>query len=410
MASNQLYTIAMITNESARVLSNNIVLARLANRDYDSEFGVPGKKIGQTLSVRKPPRYKAVRDMVVNIQAETDTYTNITYTNPYQVAIDLDSAELLYSFDDFAGRIVKPAMVQLANLVDSDGLTVLANNTFMNVGTPGTAITTSSALTARQAVLAAKTALDRNAAPIDDLRHFITDSSFNNVLADSASTIFNPQSEIGSIWKSGKFGEFGGFSCYMDQQTPAFTVGTFTGTITTQTTGTVQTGSVINLAGFTAGGLNVGDTFTVAGVYGVNPQSYQTQSWLQPFTVTTAFTESGGVAAVSVTPAVVATGPFQNVSQAIPNSAAVTVLGASGTATQLALGFHRDAILFANSNLPLPTGGTEKAYDAVDPETKLGVRVTQQWDIRTSQHIIRFDCMAAWAPLYNQLAAKVYTI
>ena len=71
MASNQLLTSSMITAESARVLGNNLVLAKCVNRDYDDDFAIKGAKIGQSLNVRKPARYATRVGAVVDIQAQT---------------------------------------------------------------------------------------------------------------------------------------------------------------------------------------------------------------------------------------------------------------------------------------------------------------------------------------------------
>ena len=416
MAANSLYTISMVTVDNVRNLSNNIVLARLANRDYDSEFERGTQKIGTTLSVRKPPRYRTVQDIVANIQAEVDTVATITYANPYNITVALNSVELGYSFEQFKKRISEPSTLNIANTIDQIGLNLVTNYAFMYAGAPGTALTSalpaSAPASALLALQNAKVNLDRNLAPVDfGSRHCIVDPVMEATLNGSAATIFNPQTDIGDIWKSGKFTRYAGFEVYMNQQVPVHKYGTYTGTITTQTSGTAQTGSTINIAGLTGtSGLNVGDIFTVAGVNGVNAQTGQIQSWPQPFTVTAAFSTSSATQAVSVSPSVIASGAFQNVSQAIPNSANVTVVGASGVSSQLAFAFHRDAILFTNTALPDPEPGTGAiGASMTEPETGLTISSTRFYNGILRQHFFRSDVMAAWAPLYPQLSSVIYT-
>ena len=411
MASNSLLTIAMITAESARILSNNLTLARTVNRDYDDEFAIKGAKIGQTLSVRKPARYNIRVGSVVDIQAQTETYAQLTFTNPVGVDLAFTSQELTFSLDDFSQRVLKPAVVRVANQIDHDGFG-LVNQTFNYVGTPGTAITGSSTLDARTAILQSAARLYDNDAPVgSDELSFIHASAFNAVLAGTNATLFNPMKEISEIYIKGMQGDFGGFRHYLNQLTPAHTNGVYGGTPVANSV-TPQTGSSIITAGWTptTTSLNVGDVITFAGVYGVNPQTQQVYNWLQPFTITAqSVTDGSGNSTLQVSPSVVASGPFQNVSQAIPNNAAITVIGGSGVTSQQSIGFHRDAFMLATQELVVPTGGIEDGMFVKDPETDIGIRFVGQFDIRTGQHIRRLDAMYAWAVLYPQLCTRLFT-
>lgn len=409
--SNQLLTISMITEKSAIVLGNNLVLAKTVNRDYDEDFGVKGAKIGQTLNVRLPARYSVRSGTVVEIEAQTETYTPLVFTQPIGIDLAFTSQELTFSLDDFANRTLKPAITRIANEIDNRGF-ALVNSGFNYVGMPGTAITGSSTLDARTAVLQAAARLYDNDAPVgDENLHLINGSSFNAVLSGTNSSLFNPSREISEIYVKGMQGEFGGFQVYMDQLAPMHQVGVYGGSPTTQTSGSPQTGSSIVTAGWTATttSLNVGDIFTIAGVYAVNPQTKGVYSWLQPFTVTApTVTDGSGNSTISVSPSVVATGAFQNVSQAIPNSAAITVVGPTGTNSQQSIAYHKDAFMLANQDLVLPVG-VERADYVRDEMTGVGIRVVSQYDIRTNQHITRFDSMIAWATLYPQLMTRIFT-
>lgn len=408
MASNQLLTISMITAESARILGNNLVFAKCVNRDYDDDFAIKGAKIGQSLNVRKPARYATRTGAVVDIQAQTETYAPLTFVNPIGVDLSFTSQELTFSLDDFSKRVVKPSVIAIANSVDNLGF-ALVNQTYNYTGVPGTALTNS---TARTAVLNAASRLYDNDAPVGDGDlHFISSSGFNAVLSDSNASLFNPSTEISDIYVKGMQGVFGGFEHYMDQQVPVHTNGTYGGSPTMLTTGTPQQGSSLSTVGWTATStaLNVGDIFTIAGVFAVNPQSKQNYTWLQSFTVTAqTVTDGAGASTIQVSPAIVATGPFQNVSAAPATSAAIVVIGASTVTSQQAIGFHRDAFMLANQELVLPMG-VESASYVRDEQSKIGIRVVSQFDIRTNQHITRFDTMVAYAVLYPQLCTRVFT-
>lgn len=403
---NQLLTISMITNEAAMVLGNNTVLAKCVNRDYDQDFGVVGAKIGQTINIRRPVRPITRTGPVVDIQSAVETYSPLVFTNPIGVDYAFTSAEMTFSIDDFSNRFIKPAMVAIANQVDKLGFDLMSK-VYNLVGTPGTPLTTS---TARDAVLAAAAKLYENLAPVEDGNlHFINGSAFNAVLSGSNAALFNPQKEISDIYVKGFQGDFGGFRHYMDQLVLGHQNGVYGGT--PQVDGAGQTGAVLSTKGWTptTTSLNVGDVFTIDGVFMVNPQTRQNTGILQQFVVTAQTTTDGsGLSDIAISPAIVISGSFQNVTNAPADSATITVSGASTDFYSQSLGFHRDAFMLANKELVLPVG-VERAMYGTDPLSGIGIRVVQQYDVRNDQFITRFDTMVAWATLYEQLAVRLAT-
>ncbi len=406
--SNTLLTTSMITREAARVLSNELVLAKCANRSYDSEFAIAGAKIGQTLNVRKPVRPLVSAGPVANIQGANEEYAPLTFTDPYNVSYAFTSQEMLFSIDDFSNRFIKPAMIALANKIDAVGYSAIMNAIYNQVGTPGTAQTTA---TARDTVLQAAAKLYDNAAPVDDgLLHCINTPSFNAILSGSNASLFNPQREISEAYIKGMQGEFGGFKHYMSQNVPGHTVGVYGGTPLSNSV-TPQTGSSIVTDGWaTDTVLRAGDVVTFDGVYMVNPQTKMDIGVLQQFVLTSDVAADGaGNAVLNISPAIVTQGGTQNVTNGVANNKAITVVsGASGSSHNYSLAFHRDAIMCANKDLPLP-GGVAMADYVKDPMSGIGVRVVQQYDVRNDQFITRFDTQVAWAPLYAQLATRIAT-
>jgi hypothetical protein len=374
---NTLLTISMITNEAAMVLGNNIVLAKCVNRDYDQDFGVVGAKIGQTINIRRPVRPVTRTGPVVDIQSAVETYSPLVFSDPIGVDYAFTSYEMTFSIDDFSNRFIKPAMVAIANQVDKVGFDLM-NKVYNLVGTPGTPLTTS---TARDAVLAAAAKLYDNLAPVDDSNlHFINGSQFNAVLSGSNAALFNPQKEISDIYVKGFQGDFGGFRHYMDQLVQGHTNGTYGGTPLVNGGG--QTGASLVTDGWTptTTSLNVGDVFTIAGVFMVNGQTRQNTGILQQFTVTAqTVTSGGGASTIAISPAIVISGGFQNVTNAPADNAAITVAGASQDFYNQSLGFHKDAFMLANKELVLPVG-VERAMYGKDPQSNVGIRVVQQYD------------------------------
>jgi hypothetical protein len=194
----------------------------------------------------------------------------------------------------------------------------------------------------------------------------------------------------------------------MDQNAPSQTNGTYSGTPAVN--GLNQTGSSLITNGWGSGvsAMTAGTVFTIAGVFAVNPQTKATLGVLQQFVALTNTTDTTGSMTLTVSPSIVASGAFQNVSRAPTTGDLITVAGATGVTTQLSGAFHRDAFVMGVADLDVP-GGTDMAYRASDPQTGLSVRVIRDYNVVTDQWITRFDILFGFNTLYEQLACRIAT-
>ena len=413
MTANTLLTISMISKDAAMVLGNTLDLAKRVNRDFDSDFGVKSAQIGQTINVRRPIRPTVRTGSVVDIQAVTETYSPLSFTNPVGTDYALTSQELTFSVEDYFDKVVEPSVQRIASEIESQGQSLITKF-YGAVGTPGTALTGGASGTALPAITKALALLNKNLAPNEGGRKtLLNDPDFNAVLATSNLTYFHPGAEISKMYTSGYQGDFSSFRVFMNQLVQSHTNGTFGGTPVVASTvpanSTWGTSSTLSTSGWTSGAttLNAGDIFTIAGVYMVNAQTKQALATLQQFVVTTTVSDTSGAITATISPAIVTTGGFQNVSAAPQSGAAITMLGGSGVTTQNALAFDRDAIMLAAKELMPYSVGLGKT--TTDDQTKIPVRVQQMPDIRTNQEILRFDVMVAWATLYDQLGVRICT-
>ena len=413
MTANTLLTISMISKDAAMVLGNTLDLAKRVNRDFDSDFGVKSAQIGQTINVRRPIRPTVRTGSVVDIQAVTETYSPLSFTNPVGTDYALTSQELTFSVEDYFDKVVEPSVQRIASEIESQGQSLITKF-YGAVGTPGTALTGGDSGTALPAITKALALLNKNLAPNEGGRKtLLNDPDFNAVLATSNLTYFHPGAEISKMYTSGYQGDFSSFRVFMNQLVQSHTNGTFGGTPVVASTvpanSTWGTSSTLSTSGWTSGAttLNAGDIFTIAGVYMVNAQTKQALATLQQFVVTTTVSDTSGAITATISPAIVTTGGFQNVSAAPQSGAAITMLGGSGVTTQNALAFDRDAIMLAAKELMPYSVGLGKT--TTDDQTKIPVRVQQMPDIRTNQEILRFDVMVAWATLYDQLGVRICT-
>ena len=140
--SNSLLTIDMITRKSLQILENELVLTRNVNRQYDDSFAIQGAKIGSTLRIRKPDRALVTDGAALQVQDDNEQFTTLTVSSQKHIGVNFTSAELTMQLDDFADRVLKPRISQLAASIDAD----VANaykSIYQSVGTPGTTPATS---------------------------------------------------------------------------------------------------------------------------------------------------------------------------------------------------------------------------------------------------------------------------
>jgi len=411
---NNLLTISMITNEALMVLENELTFSGQVDRNYDDQFSVTGAKIGATLNVRRPGRFVGTTGPALNVEDFNETSVPVTLSTQFHVDTQFTSQDLALSLDAFSDRILKPAVAAIANKVDFDGLTMAKNNTANIVGTAGTPPT------GLITYLTAGAYLDSEGAPRDGRRSCIIEPFTSATIVDSLKGLFMPSDKISDQYTKGMMGrDSAGVSWYMDQNVVAQTFGSYaTATLacaTTTATGFLTSGwastSTIALTATTAtAGLKQGDVIQIDGVYAVNPQNRQAygSNKLRNFVVTTAVTvATSGTTNVTVSPAVITAGQFQNVS--IPTTsatAAVTPFNKTGTVSPQNIVMHKNAFCLATADLELPDG-VHFAGRASDKELGLSLRVIRQYTINNDSIPTRVDVLYGWAPLYPELACRV---
>ena len=403
--SNNLLTISMITNEALMVLENELTFSSEVERNYDDQFAVTGAKIGATLNVRRPGRFIGTSGPALNVEDFNETSVPVTLSTQFHVDTQFTTQDLALSLDMFSDRVLKPAVAAVANKIDFDGTSMAKFNTANIVGTPGTPPT--SLLT----YLTAQAYLDSEGAPRDGRRSCIIEPFTGATIVDSLKGLFVPNSTIGNQFSKGMMGrDSAGMNWKMDQNIAAQTFGTYTGTATinTSTDGGILTSgwaqtSTLTLSKTGTFTPNVGDTFTIANVFAVNPQNRQAygSNKLRNFVVTAISGNS-----VTVSPAVISAGQFQNVSIVSPGASAVTPFNQAGAVSPQNIVMHKNAFTLATADLELPDG-VHFAGRASDKDLGLSLRVVRQYTINNDSIPTRVDVLYGWAPLYPELACRV---
>jgi len=398
---NSLLTIDMITRKALEILENNLVLTRTVNRQYDDSFAVEGAKIGSTLRIRLPDRALVTDGAALQVQDDNEQFTTLTVSSQKHIGVNFTSAELTMQLDDFAERVLKPRISQLASSIDAD----VANayrSMFQSVGTPGTVPSTSLVL------LQAQQKLNESAAVMSP-RYATVNPAANAGLVEGMKGLFNPVSTISRQFKNGLMGEgiLGLEELNMSQSIKQHLTGTRTVAHAVTTTVTTQGQSTLNITGTGSQTLAAGDVFTVAGVFAVNPQTRESTGSLQQFVVTEAIAASGGAyTAVKIAPAIFTSSNALATVDSFPQAGAVvTFLGAASTSYPQNLVYHKDAIAFATADLLLPQG-----VDMASRQVHNGIslRVVRQYDINNDRLPCRIDVLYGYNTIRPPMAVRMW--
>ena len=398
-----LLTIDMITNKALEILENNLVITRNVNRQYDDSFAVEGAKIGDTLRIRLPDRALVTDGAALQVQEVNQQFTTLTIASQKHFGVNFTSAELALSMDDFADRVLKPRVSQLASSIDAD----VANaykDIFQSVGTPGTVPATSLVLLQAQQKL-------NEAAAVMSPRYATVNPAANAGLVEGMKGLFNPTSTISRQFKNGMMGEgiLGYEEINMSQSIKVHTTGSASRSDTPIVKTTLTNGATkLTLDNCTDSHTLVpGDVFTIAGVFAVNPQTRESTGSLQQFvvqnTVTSASTE---FLDVEFTPAVYApTQALATVSKLPAANDVVTYLGAASTGYPQNLVYHKDAITFATADLLLPQGvdmASRKVHNGIS------MRIVRQYDINNDRMPCRIDVLYGYSVIRPQMGCRIW--
>ena len=413
--SNTLLTISKITNEALMVLENELTFTGEVDRNYDDQFAVVGAKIGATVNVRRPGRFVGTTGPNLSVEDFNETSVPVTLDTQFHVDTQFTTQDLALSLDMFSDRVLKPAVAAIANKIDYTGLTMAKNKTANIVGVAGTPPT--SLLT----YLTAQAYLDAEGAPRDGRRSCLVEPFTSATIVDSLKGLFMPAKQISDQYEKGLMGvDSAGMKWKMDQNVNAQTFGAWTTTASTLTADTTSIGissgwassSTITITAGAAVTLKQGDVITIGNVFAVNPQNRQAygSNRLRNFVVNSTVTGSGALS-VSVSPAIITAGQFQNVS--IPTTSATATVtpfsvgtSASGTVSPQNIVMHRNAFTLAMADLEMPDG-VHFAGRASDKELGLSIRVVRQYTINNDSIPTRLDVLYGWAPLYSELACRV---
>jgi hypothetical protein len=380
---NNLLTNDLITKTALMEFENNLAMTKTVRTQFEDMFS---SSTGRNIRIRKPTRYTAREGRNLQVQAIDQQYTDLTISFLDGVDVEVTSEQFSLELDDFNREVINPAMVTLANKVDSR-LYNKSTDIYNFVGTAGTAPSTYATIDLAAAML------DSFGIPRDDrflmLKTFDASSLRSGLLPN-----FTPTYNDGLI-RQGSLGMLADFDCYSVQNIirPTFSTAANVGALGTPAiNGANQSGSTLTVDGFGASTdtIYAGTTFTIANVFAVNPTSRESTGRLACFVLTDDVVLTGsGSATLPISPAIVLTGPYQNVTNAPADNALITF---NATHTKN-LAYHQEAFTMATIKLPESNNGVYQRNIRDPKGTGLNIRMSRQYQIGNDTEVIRFDIL-----------------
>ena len=412
-----LITPTIIAQEALFQLENNLQMANQVHREYREEF----VKVGQSVNIRKPVKFNTSDGATLVKQDVEEANTSITVSSQKHVGWEFSSVDLTMTIEEYSERYIRPAMISLAQTVDAEGLG-LYNQVWSSVSNGSFVKPDTFDEFALLGIRMDEMSIPPSGGNNRDRRRLIAKSNMTHSMSGGQAAL-HQERLVQEAWVRGRTNMVDDIDIYMDQNVKSHTVGVATGTPAingaAQNTTYALSKSTNSQSLITDGWTNsitdillAGDVITIAGVNAVNPVpgegAKQDLGYLQQFTVL-ADADSGattGPATLTISPAIIVSGPYQTVSAAPGDGALLTVLGTGGVSYAQHLGFHRNAFALVTVPLVMPQGAVFKARAT---HKGLSIRVIRAYDITEDVEAIRLDILYGWKAIYPDLGVRYWT-
>src|SRR5579872_1709364 len=395
---NQFITTQLVSNTALAMFANNSPFVMTGSRIYQDDFQNSGYKIGDTLQVRRQNNFIVGDGSTAVPQDIIETVETITIAHQYHALIAYTVQDLSLRIEDFSRMFIQPAIQNIISQMEHDICVAAEQQLYFFTGTAGTPINSFSTVD-----LAGAKLLEQGVNISSDAYLAMTvrdGSSLKGALLNQFTPVFNEE-----IVRQSAIGHLSYFDIFQSQNIVNHVAGAgprlHSGDVLV-VNGAVSSGNTIVMDGATISVTNYfvpGDVFSIAGVSSVNPLSRQSTGQNMQFVVTAnASSDGAGNLTVQVNPTIISdtSSPLQNVSNAVPDDAVVTMVpnyNVNVAYPARAL----DIVCPPLYKLQVPYSSV-----AIDPETGLSLAVTQTGDILGYQNLMRIDilCGFQWHPQY----------
>ena len=407
---NTTLTADIIAKAAVLQLDNNLVMAKSVFRGYEEEFSksVNGYEVGSSINVKRPMDFTVRDGAVQSAQDVTEGEFTLSVNKRKGIDFEFTSQELTLDIKELSNRVIKPAMIQLANQIDTD-LMALYKDVSNWVGTPGQTIDSN------QDFSHGPRRLDQNAVPQDGRSAVLSPVDHWGLIG--AQTTLTNDRLVGEAYTRGALGSIGGVETFMSQNVPTHTVGVGTGTplvngadqnVTYATSKDTNTQTIITdgWTNSTTAIVKAGDVLKFAGCFAVNPVTKATLSHLKEFVVT-ADANSGastGPATITISPAMIISGAHQNASAVPANNAAITLKGTGAGLYPMNMMFTKNAFALVSVPLVSPPGAVDVSRQSYKGTN---VRVIPVYDGTNDKSTWRLDVLYGVKCIDERQAVRV---
>lgn len=402
----------IITRESLRILHQKLNFVGSIVRDYDDSFADEGGKIGDSMRIRLPIQYSTGTGATMATGTGADSIgvsTTLQITSQRHVPMRFTSKELTLDIEDFSSRHIEPAMAKLAAKIEADVLSkaLAGASNFVNAGT---AVEFADVMNARKVLTDKLAGMDRTA---------LLNTQAMADLVNSNKALFQDATQIGKQYREGMMGRFGGFDFYESTLIPRMTAHTAGGTATydvasngqektlsatdsdpNSQTLAIDTGTKV---------IALGAKFTIAGIYDVHHETKQSTGQLKVFTVTGGDVGSATATSITISPAIIVSGPHMNCigasGAADPSDGDAITFLEDATANNQSLLFEKGFMAFATADLVMPKGvdfASRQTYDGIS------MRLVRDYDIVKDRILTRIDVLYGSKVLRPELGVVMH--
>lgn len=382
---------------------NYLNFAKVANRNLEGDFKGLKYATGQTINYRLEERYLGGRGATAISEARVQVIRPLTIDTQFHTMVEFNGMELTFNRARdqlYLDMMLNPRAKTLANDVEKYiAAERFQTSVYQFIGTAGVPIDFDT-------VLLADAYMTELGIPEDGNRYFANPPRVSAALSGELKDVFNMTVNRGALL-DGFIGHLAGFDFFKTNflmrqiaglgqaggsPPTGFKLG---GTVTN---GPITGGNTISVTGVVASSLvfRKGDLITIdeaAGVFMVNPLTYESLPTTAQFVVTADVTSTvGGTADIPVNPTIVISGARQNISAAIPNGAQILLVDDHN----VSMAFHNQAIVFAAPPIKELKGGVD-AITTYSDLYKLAMTYSLGADIRNYIQLDRLDVIAGVA-------------
>lgn len=381
---------------------NSLSFVRTANRNLEANFKNLKFATGQTIDYRLEERYLGGEGASATSEGRVQVLRPLSITKQFHTMVDYTGFELTFDRardEPYLMMANAPRAKRLANKCERFVASEFQTKTYQAVGTPGVPVDFNT-------ILDADAYMTELAIPEDGKRFAGVGPRIASNLSNDLYNTFNDTVNTGALI-DGFVGHLSGFDFFKTnfltrqiagdgQAGGSPPTGFKLGGIVTN--GPITGGNTISVSGLGVSTLvfNVGDIVEIddaAGVFMINPETYEPLQQRAQFVVTATVISSGtGTADIPVNPTIVIDGARQNISAAIPNGAQILLRNSHN----VSLAYHAQALVFAAPPIKELRGGVE-AVTRYSDLYKLAMTYSLGADIRNYEQLDRIDMICGVA-------------